>query len=130
MRYKTVGKFSTVRLIGLAAIMSAYIVHAGADPAAASRYRETRTITVTYGDLDLSKTAGIEKLYQRLKVAARNVCGSRDVRDLNAVQDWRRCYRSALAGAVRDVGNTRLSALHEGQEENRPRAAFPIAGLP
>ena len=33
------------------------------------------TVTVSFADLDLSKPAGAETLYQRIQAAARTVCG-------------------------------------------------------
>ena len=35
------------------------------------------TINVRYDDLDLSKSAGVAALHQRIHAAARNICGDR-----------------------------------------------------
>lgn len=72
------------------------------------------TVTVNFSDLDIARGAGIEILYQRLRTAAKAVCGTHDGRDLSRSQQWRQCYRQALDGAVKQVGNERLEELHRG----------------
>ena len=72
------------------------------------------SVTVKYSDLDINRGSGAETLYQRLRSAARQVCGSYDGRNLNAADAWKACYEQALDEAVNDVGNPRLSELHNG----------------
>jgi len=72
------------------------------------------SVIVKYSDLDIARGSGAETLYQRLQAAARQVCGSYDGRNLNAADAWKACYNQALDEAVNDVGNARLSELHNG----------------
>jgi UrcA family protein len=74
--------------------------------------REIRSLTVSFADLDLANAAGAATLYDRLKTAARRVCGKADPRDLSAVGDVKRCRTEALDAAVAGVDNPRLTALH------------------
>jgi UrcA family protein len=106
----------------IACALSAPIVEgARADPGRT----ETRSIKVRYDDLDLAKEAGIQRLYQRLRLAARQVCGSPDTRRPADVRDWRRCVDQALGTAVTELGNARLTAVHvraSGGDGTRPVA--------
>lgn len=74
----------------------------------------TSTVTVNFSDLDIERGAGVETLYQRLRTAAKSVCGTKDARNLNEMQEWRACYKQALDGAVEKVNNDRLDELHNG----------------
>lgn len=73
---------------------------------------EVRTARVSYADLDLSRDAGVERLYARLKAAAESTCGQADNRDLGALADQQRCVSNALRRAVQQVHSERLSALY------------------
>lgn len=79
------------------------------------------TVTVSYGDLDLTKEAGVEQLYARLRRAAKSVCGpDTDIRDLPGTTSRNACIAKALAEAVEATHNDRLSA----------RARMPAASAP
>ncbi len=71
---------------------------------------------VTFSELDLSKQAGVETLYERIRSAARMVCGADDhrTRSLSTRQAAKECYNKALDDGVRSIGNPRLDALHNG----------------
>jgi UrcA family protein len=57
---------------------------------------ETRSISVPYGDLDLTKDAGRRTLDARLERAARKACGSAaPVRDLSELRNQRDCMIGA-----------------------------------
>jgi UrcA family protein len=75
-----------------------------------------RSIIVGYAELDLSKSQGIEVLYQRIQGAAKRVCradpGSIFVRDPRA---WKKCYVDATERAVRQVNLPTLTALHQSR---------------
>lgn len=64
-------------------------------PAAAQA--ETLSVSVPYGDLDLTKDAGRRTLDARLERAARKVCGgaTTPVRDLSQLQNYRTCVTGA-----------------------------------
>ena len=55
---------------------------------------------VAYQDLDLSTGAGRSQLDRRIAAAVTRVCGTADPRDLDAVNDLRKCQRSARKAAI------------------------------
>ena len=75
---------------------------------------DVRSVTVSYGDLDLSSPAGANTLYRRIQAAARQVCGHAGA-DLIEQSTWRGCYRNAIGEAVDKVNNPLLTAMHTGR---------------
>jgi UrcA family protein len=73
----------------------------------------TSSVTVRYGDLDLSRDEGLSTLHARVAAAARQVCGADgvDMRNLQAFAAVRSCETQAIADAERDVQGTKLAAL-------------------
>ncbi|MEM8767259.1 MAG: UrcA family protein [Pseudomonadota bacterium] len=72
-------------------------------------------VTVPAADLNLSEQKGVEKLYQRLKSAARQICGSQSIRGAGSLELSRmnkQCYLEALDSAVHKVDNDKLTLLH------------------
>lgn len=79
--------------LGAAALISAV-------PAAAGTVEQVSS-EVRYGDLDLKSEAGVAQLKQRIRTAARKVCGGQvELRDIRARQAADRCLAAALAGAA------------------------------
>ena len=70
------------------------------------------TAVVNYGDLNLATAAGARTLYQRLSVAAQEVCPIQDARSLAQVAHSHTCRAEAVARAVRQVNSPQLAALH------------------
>lgn len=70
------------------------------------------SVTVRYGDLNLTSQEGIARLYRRIGSAAAVVCSARDGRDLMRKTLWHDCYNHAVANAVHAVHNETLSAYH------------------
>jgi UrcA family protein len=81
------------------------------DASALDAMRDTRSVMVNYGDVNLATLAGATTLYQRLEAAARSVCGERG-HSFAEMRDWQACYQGAIDGAVASVNNPMLSALH------------------
>ena len=81
---------------------------------AASPYESTEpmTKTVRLADLDLSKAAGAETLYQRITAAARLVC-RHTVR-----MDMLSCRARAVDEAVATIDNPLLSSMHHRSTSN------------
>jgi UrcA family protein len=67
---------------------------------------QTTSVTVRYGDLDLSRSEGAAVLYGRLSNAARKVCAVDESRDLVLYSAARRCYVRALSEALEKVART------------------------
>jgi UrcA family protein len=70
------------------------------------------SITVRYNDLNLATQSGIDALYARISVAARQVCPVADYRVLNSVSASDQCRAEAVAHAVQKVNNPKLAVLH------------------
>ena len=65
---------------------------------------------VRFGELNLQSDEAIAILYKRIAAAADYVClPYANQRSLSVVARWRDCYRSAISGAVADVGQLRLT---------------------
>jgi len=72
---------------------------------------------VSYSDLNLEKEEGATILYQRLQVAARQVCNVRTFTvkgSLQEVAEKNVCYRDTLDAAVSQLDNQHVNKLHAG----------------
>ena len=69
-------------------------------------------VRVKISDLDLSKPAGTEALYRRLKSAASVVCSTYEDRLPALYFPWKACVNGALDRAVEEVANAQLTAYH------------------
>jgi UrcA family protein len=81
--------------------------------AASTRVDEAPSVTVRYQDLDLTSSAGIASLYQRIKAAAVEVCKPVEfsqTRRLASLSEWKECIGDSVANAVKRVHNEKLSA--------------------
>ena len=97
-------------LLAVAMASICTIANAGSPEQSAQR-------TVRFADLDLSRPAGIAVLYQRIRVAAREVCQPFSERDLMLLTDARSCVRDAIDHAVDDVHSLTLSRYHQTKTE-------------
>ena len=79
---------------------------------AAPPAKDLRSVEVRYGEFDLSKPAGTQALYRRIKAAARQVCGPLDVRSAPLMRRWQDCYDTTLANAVASMDRPMLTALY------------------
>jgi UrcA family protein len=71
------------------------------------------SVRVQFADLDLTRDAGVEHLYVRLRHAASTVCDQHaDVRDFRALASERTCTNQVLDRAVAEIRSSRLSARH------------------
>ncbi|MFM9935558.1 MAG: UrcA family protein [Novosphingobium sp.] len=76
---------------------------------AANQEMDTSQRLVRYGDLDLSTANGQARLEGRLRSAASAVCGaSYGQHPLNEAMEAKRCYRSAIDAAHRDLASNGL----------------------
>jgi UrcA family protein len=72
-------------------------------PAQAQGVFQQRSVKVFYGDLDLSKPAGMETLQRRLTLASLQVCGDSRGELRIAAIDQERCSHDAVANALAAV---------------------------
>lgn len=70
------------------------------------------TVRVQYSKQDLATRQGVRTLYSRLRIAARQVCPDWDARDLSRSVAARACYEAALADAVNQIREPRLTLVH------------------
>lgn len=80
------------------AIASAVAVALSSIAAAPAVAQDSR-IVVSYGDLDLNTTAGVQTLDQRLEAGVKAVCGRPDVRDLKSGVAYEQCKDAAMNAA-------------------------------
>lgn len=91
---------------------------AGAKGAGDSQFHR---VEVSYGDLDLARAPDAQKLYARISSAAREACEQPRVLFRSAV--FNECYTKAVDGAVQDVNNPNLTAVHLRSADRRSVAA-------
>jgi UrcA family protein len=98
--------------LGLAAL---FVSLAGTDAfSAAPTDSTTHSVKVQYNPRDLATEEGTQKVYRKIKNAARRVCNaSTEVWDARRTRNYWRCYETALAKAVDDVNSKNLTALHQ-----------------
>lgn len=96
-----------------------------------SKLLSEQQISVAYGDLNLTSSAGAETLYRRIKQAGARVCGAQPgSMELRRLVVWNECRETAIVNAVEAVGRPRLTALHRGksiQPAGATAARTPIA---
>jgi UrcA family protein len=72
---------------------------------------EPAAVVVSYGDLDLSTTAGAQTLYTRISRAAREVCPFEDAIDAPRLAKNHACREAAIERAVSSINSTQLAAV-------------------
>ena len=77
---------------------------------------DDNAVRVTFAELDLTQQAGVEVLYQRIRTAARKVCGANvyRTRSLSTQHAAKECFNNAVDNSVNKIGNLTLEALHNG----------------
>jgi UrcA family protein len=83
--------------------------------ATAGQAAELPQVHVFYGDLNVSNEAGAAVLYQRIRNAAEEVCGTFGVRDLGAAAAAQACKARAIGEAVAAVHAPALTQVYEGK---------------
>lgn len=78
---------------------------------------ESARYTVRFADLDLTRSADVVVLYQRIRAAAREVCQALREHDLTLLAASRSCAVNAIERAVGDVNSPTLSRYHQMKTE-------------
>jgi UrcA family protein len=73
---------------------------------------DSQSVSVRYDDLNLASPAGVNALYRRISVAARQVCPDIYSRNLDVAVAGQRCFADAVAKAVSEVNNPQLAMVH------------------
>ncbi|MAC34026.1 MAG: hypothetical protein CME38_10545 [Haliea sp.] len=82
-------------------------------PPADDRGRVERSMAVSFADLNLNRSAGLDTLYRRLERATELVCGPReDGRNLALHRDQQQCQSRAMDSAVAAIGHLGLDDMH------------------
>jgi len=81
----------------------------------AAQGAEFPQVHVKYADLNLNSEAGAAVLYQRIRSAAAQVCGTFGVRDLSAQAAAKACQARAIGEAVATVHAPALTQVYEGK---------------
>jgi UrcA family protein len=88
-------------------VVAAALLGVVAVPAAAEAPETIETtVTVTYGDLDMTSAADVKVLDTRVANAAEKVCDKPDVRDLKANQAFETCKLEARDRAMEQLSLT------------------------
>jgi UrcA family protein len=74
----------------------------------------TRSVEITFRDLDLSTQSGAARLYRRIQAAARSVC-QYEPSSPREKSVWQYCVRPTVDAAVTKLNNPLLTQLHTGQ---------------
>lgn len=93
------------------------VMAAGA-ASAASPDSGAPSVVVKYSRASLADEGGVKALYRRIAAAAKQVCPDASYGDLSAKVHVDQCRSQAIAGAIRQIDNSLLLALHAGRSKN------------
>ena len=110
---------SSLLVLGLLTAAPLYVQAAG---------DEALSTKVRYTELDLAKPAADEKLYQRIKAAARQVCRGFEGRELSQVKPHKDCIDSAVSHAVAQVNHPQFTAYYAAH--NLGKSLPTVSALP
>jgi UrcA family protein len=109
---------------GLAAVfIAAASPHALAEPRMIiGANGTTYSLQVSYNLAELATESGLDKIYQRIKGAARRVCNeASEPSDPKRTRHYWECVDRAVANAVTDVNSQSLTAFHQRETDKRRR---------
>lgn len=75
----------------------------------------TSNIAISYDKTELESTQGQERIYTKLQVASRKLCGSSDRQisgSLSQSIEVEKCYSGTLTAAVQRLDNDAVTSLH------------------
>ena len=103
----------------LTALLAAATLALGIGSASAVSAAETPSVTVPYGDLNLSTRDGAKAVLQRIEQAARQVCKpDADIANLPGMGDWSRiCERDRIRDAVSHLDAPMVTAAFNGRSQ-------------
>jgi UrcA family protein len=102
-------------MLGLA-LLALPLAPWAAEAAAAASAQDQPSVAVRFYDLNLNSSQGVAGLYQRIRGAASEVCGSFEGREPLERQVRRNdCFAHAVANAVHAVHSDALSAYYRQQ---------------
>jgi UrcA family protein len=105
-------KFALLMLGSLAGVLGL-----GAASAAAPD-SDVPSVVVKFSASSLATDAGVNELYHRITVAAKQVCPVVPMEDLRSLRLAKQCRAQAVARAIQQIDNPRLAALHASRSKN------------
>jgi UrcA family protein len=91
---------------------------------------ELGSTKVYFSHDELLDSAGLGRVYHRLRTAAREVCRYYDTRDLGRERAFQQCVAASLARAVTQIHDPGLTAYHEHRTGAIPSLAAALVGSP
>ncbi len=82
----------------------------------------TRSVTVSWRDIDLATAAGRRELYRRIQAAAHVACTALEVERLFEPLFPQTCFEQAVDAAVAKVPDAGLAALHRAVRDRSDHA--------
>ena len=76
----------------------------------------TRSVKVSFGELDITKPAGAQALYKKIRKAAFVVCGAQDSPMPWSFTARNECFKTAVDDAVAKVNSPLLTSLHRDEK--------------
>ena len=110
----------TLRNLLAPAAFAVMTATAAAAPAAADVLGNAVSYHVKYSDLDLTQSAGVNELYNRVRLASMAVCEPLSSRALPRVQHYNDCLSNVMSHAVADAKQPALTALYLEKTGNSP----------
>jgi UrcA family protein len=95
----------------LSAVAAGLFVATTAAGATESWSDQVPSVTVRYGDLDLSSPQGRSMLYRRLSLAAQEVCPIAEAPGVVAAMQSKACRSRAVKQAMRSIGGPMVARL-------------------
>ena len=105
-------KHTALQVLPVAVVMMADSCIDSRNAAYAAVGREPPSVRVSVRDLDLTTHAGAATLYQRIRNAARSVCGPVDGALPGEKAAWDRCVDEAIGSAVAKLGSAKLTEYY------------------
>ncbi|GAC1663988.1 MAG: hypothetical protein NVS9B2_00920 [Steroidobacteraceae bacterium] len=106
------GKIALLALASVAGIMG-FGTWAAAGPSI-----EVHRAVVKYNPASLANELGVNDLYRRITVAARQVCPEASYRHFEAQYQVQQCRAQAVARAIQQIDNPRPAAVHAVRAKN------------
>ena len=100
-----------IRRLAAATLCGAISSGLTALPAGAAGLEPPLSVTVKYGDLDVSRPQGATALYGRIRAAAEKVCSPVEAGGVAAKMRFNGCIDKAISDAVTKVHQPELSAF-------------------
>ena len=122
-------KRTALQVLPVAVVMMAGSCSDSRNAAYAAVGREPPSVRVSVRDLDLTTHAGAATLYQRIRNAARSVCGPVDGALPGEKAAWDRCVDEAIGSAVAKLGSAKLTEYYLART-HRPHSITTASGVP